>query len=911
MKLRPSKAVLQPRLSRLEQKLQRKLAEASRPPKPTYSGPPVSIGFDAEWVTRTGEDGFLYNEVLCVSAVLACGDGRFEHVFYLNGQERPSLKQLLQVLLRGAAKQKVVEGLPARVTFYGHFIRGDVSALADFWQRRKEFRGLGRTLTSGPQGHEVEMEEEEEESTAADEPHEVSQDVLVRLNGGQPYRVSAYFVDTMRLTPGQRGLAYAAGLIGRKKLQLHADLGVPESDTEERPELVGKELVARYGIARMDLVLRDYPSAFEAYALEDARIALEFGLFMEAFARDELGLRRLPRTLSGCAAAVCQDQLGGKEHVSSLLGREIRKRKLFNEASHDFVTRPEEHVRPDLRLWYEFGRESYHGGRNECFEHGPSSEGPYYDFDILGAYTTALADVRPLDYRHARQELRSEAFTHDVVGMAWITFHFPDATRYPCIPVRSEPGALIFPLQGRREDRVFATSPEIDLALSMGAHVEIIQGVVIPRASEERIFERFVALVQSKRREYPKATHPGLHESWKELGNSLYGLTAQGLREKRNFDPVTLGTKPITPSNFTEPFIAAWVTGLVRAVLGEILAGIPTGGRVISATTDGLLTNVPFEQLRLEGPLCSYFSSIRERLTGSPGVLDATPKHAAQQVVSIAIRHTQTARRLEGFQPVCAKGGVKIAAPAEVHNKRLLRLYLEQFAGMTVEHEQLISAREQLTREADLHAVTRTRRLNLRYDFKRRPDAPVEVALSPRLARIAWRSRPWRTVEEAELARGRVDKWSRRRSRVFRNLNDYRDWESYSEAVTALAEACQACGVKSRPVGADNAAGVLKRAFLQAGRNDQWGVTFPPRGGAQIARSLTEAGFETTKEDVTYAARRKTALLPHSVPLVLETAELLRVILRLFPTFDWRSAFRVTDHAAVQAALTVAPPASV
>ena len=57
-----------------------------------------------------------------------------------------------------------------------------------------------------------------------------------------------------------------------------------------------------------------------------------------------------------------------------------------------------------------------------------------------------------------------------------------------------------------------------------------------------------------------RATAP-LNEIWKEIGNSLYGLTAQGLREKRNFDPVTLGSKPIEPSAFTEPFIAAWVTG--------------------------------------------------------------------------------------------------------------------------------------------------------------------------------------------------------------------------------------------------------------------------------------------------------------------------------------------------------------
>ena len=172
-----------------------------------------------------------------------------------------------------------------------------------------------------------------------------------------------------------------------------------------------------------------------------------------------------------------------------------------------YRTITEEHVGAALRLWYEFGRESYHGGRNEAFEHGPSSEGPYFDYDILGAYTTALAAIRPLDYAGARQELRPEAFKLDVVGVAWVTFRFPDETRFPCLPVRGESGALFFPLTGGREDRVFVTSPEVQLALSMGAEITVIQGVILPWASDNHLFEGFVDLVQRKRREYPKTSH--------------------------------------------------------------------------------------------------------------------------------------------------------------------------------------------------------------------------------------------------------------------------------------------------------------------------------------------------------------------------------------------------------------------
>ena len=332
MKLRPSPQAPDGPTTPLERSLQRQILAALRPPRPNYTGPPVRVGFDAEWVTRINKKGQPYNEVLCVSAVLDCAGRRVEHVYYLEGGKRPSLSQLLNLMLRRARKQGVVDGVPAEVTFYGHFLRGDVSALADFWERRQEFQGLGRTLTSGPAGHGVEVDSEAEEQTGAKP--QVADDVVIRLGGGQRYSVRAYFLDTIRLTPGQRGLAYAAELISRKKLDLHADLNIPETSTAERPEVAGEGLEPRYGIGRMDLVLRDFPEAFEAYALEDARIALDFGLFMEAFARDELGLPRLPRTLSGCAAAACRLKLGGKAEVAALLGREMRTRKLFAETAH-------------------------------------------------------------------------------------------------------------------------------------------------------------------------------------------------------------------------------------------------------------------------------------------------------------------------------------------------------------------------------------------------------------------------------------------------------------------------------------------------------------------------------------------------------------------------------------------------
>jgi len=161
---------------------------------------------------------------------------------------------------------------------------------------------------------------------------------------------------------------------------------------------------------------------------------------------------------------------------------------------------------------------------------------------------------------------------------------------------------------------------------------------------------------------------------------------------------------------------------------------------------------------------------------------------------------------------------------------------------------------------------------------------------------------PWDTVTQADFARVRVDGWSRDRTKVFLTMEDYRDWEAYFEASWAVKEACDAAGVRTMQIRDDNAWGVLKRVFLQAGRQGAWGIAFEARGITAVAKILTAAGFPTGKEDITYAGRRSAPLLEHCVPWVPETHSLLRVIMQHFPGFAYRKAFRPSDTAVLVAA---------
>ncbi|MEI7606818.1 MAG: hypothetical protein WCJ64_05495 [Rhodospirillaceae bacterium] len=935
-------------LSRSLRNAEKALAKQAlgQPPAHQYNGPPVRAGFDSEYVTiPDGKSGFK-NVVLVITLVIQCGGQQSRYMFDPQGPDRahrPTMSEFIGKGLRKAIKDGVVPSMPLSVTVFGHFLRADLVNFNDFWRRTDEFRGLGKTLVSGRSGHKLSVHADvngeeglSDAASAADDRSEdarsepgsaaaapdpqaeadrgrlwsgVKHQITVRGNEGERFSVRVRFVDTIKLTPGQRGLDYVGNMVNLPKLRLHEDLGVPRGPAPENPEMAKHGLPAVYGIERMDLIKLDFRAAFDEYAFRDSEIALKYGLFMEDFAEKHLGLaRRAPSSLASCASALIQQLSGGADALGALVGRVNSTQTYFHEATRTYKKRAIQDRVPGLDLYYDFARKFYHGGRNECFYHGPTILAAWLDFDLPGAYTTALVALRRIDYENIRQELDPDAYRIDVMGLAWVTFEFPAGTRFPCIPVRSADGALFFPLKGEKEDRVFIASPEIFLARQMGAEVRIVQGIVAPWLSEERIFERFTRLVQQKRRDYPKATHAALNELWKEVGNSCYGLLAQGLREKRAYDPATRGSMPMAPSALSEPFLAAWTTSFIRAVLGEILAGVPQDGTVITATTDGLLTDVPLDRLRLDGPLCSYFADIRERLFGDRTVLEI--KHGARQLVSVAVRTTFTARGApaeSGLGPICAKGGTKSPWRPGAENRYMLLRYMRHKFGDTVTHEQFLSAREQLTREADLVKIKRTRRLKFLFDFKRRPVNGRMMPIGRKSERIAFDTAPWETIRQAEFARTRVEGWSRGRERVFRDLADYRDWAEYFAAAAALDGAGVAAGRNDIRVGDENAWGVLRRVFLEAGRNGLLGISFPPRSAAATARALTAAGFPTTKENVTYAKRSKVKVTPHCVALTDETLRLLRLILGLYPGFDYRLAFRPEDHDRLDA-LLAAPP---
>jgi len=138
----------------------------------------------------------------------------------------------------------------------------------------------------------------------------------------------------------------------------------------------------------------------------------------------------------------------------------------------------------DLHEYIDYFLGSYHGGRNESYIYGVV-KGKFYDYDLPGAYPTAMAmlDYPDWDSREMLREQNGDEFfsslNYDLIKSYTalkIKFEFPSTVKYPNIPVRLDFNSVVFPLTGE----TFCTGHEFLLAMRLGCRIKILSGVYIP-----------------------------------------------------------------------------------------------------------------------------------------------------------------------------------------------------------------------------------------------------------------------------------------------------------------------------------------------------------------------------------------------------------------------------------------------
>lgn len=809
----------------------------------------LHIGFDTEYVFNPET---RQNDILSYQSYVVLPDNTgISNIIYppdSQKKSRLSFKEFLCQTITPLLETGVITKWPGIINIYAHFIRADIASFANFWSDYKILlKGIRGTVSSFKNRYGIDFDEQQERRVKTEQ-------IMFDKRTSPPRCSNVAFIDTLLITPGGMGLAECGELLGLPKLTIPA----PYSITNMREYLLGDR------------------AGFEAYALRDAEIAVRYALQVRNFCARELMIDRVPATIGAMAVSRFTKTL--KENNMSpevCLGTHIKTRELWLTEKQAFRTIKNPASVPSRELFETFPINCYHGGRNECFMMGVTPSDHWYDYDLAGAYTTGLLDILIPDYGNIRLSKNPDDYCGHVMGFALVTFRFPESVPYPSLPVRTDQYGLFFPLSGES----WATAPEIELALSLGAEMTIHNGIIVPwicdtsphNSESTSVFLPFVQQVRENRNRHIKGS---LEEKfWKEIGNSLYGKLAQGLRAKTAFDTARGLNRSLPPSSVTQPFFAAHVTGFIRAVVGELMNALPSDSSVVSVTTDGFLTNCPLDKINMSGPLSSRFQSLCDIV--DPGSSMLTCKHEVSQLIAMKTRGQLTYKAIQGKPVVHARAGVKPPAdiPRSDYNDYMVDLYLNRLPGQTLSRSTLISTREMWLSESDLVSREQDIRLNLEFDFKRQP---VQPAMNE--GHLLMSSRPWDNMEEALQQRSLFDDW--RQTHTLKTLADWDDWCDFLYCRTVFSD-------MKLKVGSKRSDDILVRLFLRALTQCQWGLMLKDKKSyscKEVAEWLTSEGYSVTVTDVKNAVRAKIPQMKFS-SVTPRMKSLMDIIARKYPTF--------------------------
>lgn len=707
--------------------------------KKTPKAQPVIIGIDTEY--EQDPTNPARNIVLSYQWCVVGPDGtRVTGIRHVYDGQRISFPHLVSDAIQDALNQKVLRTWPENLWVCAHYSAAEISMFSDRTNLSRKLSILRGTFVS------------------LGAPLVLSHNV-----NGHKRTFRIRFIDTKLLSPAKK--------------QSLADLG----------EAVGlsKISIAKTDIAAMGVFRQRDIAAFEAYAKRDAEVTALYVLKLMEYARQHnlLDGEKPPVTIGSMAVqAVIRSLTGQGIDTEDFLGASKRAVTQWiasdpNAKHRKIITKQMKVKYPGIETAFFMAKRAYVGGRNECFMFGPYRNGPYIDYDLRGAYPTAMAAIRVPDWANARQVRDGEVFPADALAVMRVRFTFPATVRFPVLACDGEGRGLIFPQSGE----TYAWAPEVAVALNLGATIEILEGYFVPWLDDRRPFATFIQ-EQTKIRKAAKTAQNTFGEMLaKETVNSAYGKTGQGLKNKSVFDTAKADTREIDPSVITCPFFAGLTTALVRAVLGEILNGLPLHSEVVNVITDGFLTNSTRDEVMAacKGPLATLFAQWRELVAGqpediievkgeTPGICGVrTRLHFSLDGGNSVSEDDDTEDPAEPGN-IVANVGVKFdaedfegcAGELEIKQRRselLVDLFANRQPGQTRSMKRLRNARDIYDApDCDITIDARDQKLNMEFDFKRQIDI-ISSGLVGGTPHLAFTTKPWATIDEFNAFRDKID----------------------------------------------------------------------------------------------------------------------------------------------------------
>lgn len=370
------------------------------------------------------------------------------------------------------------------------------------------------------------------------------------------------------------------------------------------------------GVAKVDVtghdkgdmlaLLTSEPDLFYRYALTDAEIGLKYILNLHDVVQTELHIDLPVNTLGSLST---EQYLHSLDATHGMDERALRSGKSVNGSVGQLL------LSHDASF-----TASYFGGYNIAYLHcevSTTQNQVILDIDLAGAYPAAMSVIAvpntadtstgtPLTIDNI-VEVIGRRFTHTTAGgvemtlltPSWVKcdFKFPTDTKYPCLPVSADEAGLCYPLTGK----TFCAGLEAVQALKMGCELSNIEGFAYAPLRIERhgkwqvipVFADILCSTAAMRKAAPPKSLQNL--LWKEVRNSLYGKTAQGLRSQSVVD--LRGASSLMPhSSITNAAYAQTTTAIVRcALIAMVNAADKLGALVTCATTDGFGCRIDVE----------------------------------------------------------------------------------------------------------------------------------------------------------------------------------------------------------------------------------------------------------------------------------------------------------------------------
>jgi len=858
------------------------------------------IGFDTEYQRYADDETkTLNNEVLSYqySCLIIEKDTEINDSFSWSGLVKPkgplvtdrlSLREFLIAAVQDGLSKNSNVVLPSTIYLVAHFTRADVPGFSDFKDE------VTRSALQLDNIRNLFMN--------------VANDIKLDLGepaSGNSIPISVKIRDTMTLAPsGAKSLAAIGDILGFEKIELGA---TPQEELSIKQNM-------------KSFMKRDW-DAFYKYAIRDAEICTQYTHKMIRLYQERTGKFRMPVTLTSIGVDLIR-QFWKDQGVNPLeiVGKEEIKEEYWSKRFGRYQTKKKVVYRKKIHWSLDFFTECYHGGRNEQFWFGPAFDSVWYDYDLSSAYPSAMALIGRPDWDKCRPIRDTDellGFRSAELVFANVDFEFPHDVAYPVLPVRTKNG-LIFPRQGNSTTHI----SEILLAHRLGAKITLVEGRFIPSGRHGnfkqgverpiRPFDGFTRYCIEKRKQFPKKTLNNLF--WKELVNSTYGKTAQGLRERRIYDLRDQDTKPLAESPITNPVYAAFITAFCRGVLGEIMNALPRDVAIFNVTTDGFLTNATSEQMAeaSKGTLCKFYRSSRRLLTGVPsGTEDIYEiKHIIRKPLGWRTRAQATLTPSElsdwhdtGITPkedeqyVLAKGGIKLPDPASkaAENSQIIDLFFNRQPTDTMMMKLGLGIREMYSLGVDFVDREMEKVLSMEFDWKRRPINPA-MAEGRDFRHLQFQTEPWETIEHFQKTRQLWEQYNLSERHCLKTKEDLNAFASFHESSLSTE------GDASKYLRKDK--GDLKRLrqelliawkLRKAGTHEikphAFGRTniFPTYNlkAKEMAEILNdEIGVPCAKTDVDNAAK-KTVFAPHRVPNTHTVrTKLSRIKRDLFPRLE-------------------------